>query len=69
LECKKQFSVSLKKVETDFGKNYKNYLLQQSEKHIQQHLLYIEDAKLMVTKNGKFLTDGIASDLFKLNLN
>jgi len=63
------WGVSLKKVETDFGKNYKNYLLQQSKKHIQQHLLYIEDAKLMVTKNGKFLTDGIASDLFKLNLN
>jgi oxygen-independent coproporphyrinogen-3 oxidase len=31
--------------------------------------LYIEDNKLKVTKKGKFLSDGIASDLFKINLN
>ncbi len=62
------WGVSFDKVENDFGKNYKKYLLQQSEKHINQHLLYIDGDKLLTTKKGKFLSDGIASDLFKINL-
>ena len=62
------WGVSLEKVEIDFGINYKNYLLEQSQKHINEHLLYLDDGKLLVTKKGKFLSDGIASDLFKLNL-
>ncbi|MEL0455580.1 radical SAM family heme chaperone HemW [Flavobacteriaceae bacterium SZ-1-7] len=62
------WGVSLKKVETEFGKNYKDYLLRQSEIYINQHLLYIEDDKILTTKKGKFLSDGIASNLFKINL-
>lgn len=62
------WGVSLDKIESDFGKNYKKYLLLQSEKYINQHLLYIDDNKLLTTKKGKFLSDGIASDLFKINL-
>ena len=62
------WGVSLEKVEQDFGQQYKNYLLEQSQKHIDEHLLYLDNDKLLVTKKGKFLSDGIASDLFKLNL-
>lgn len=62
------WGVSLQKVENDFGSNYKKYLLEQSQKHIDEHLLYLDDGKLLVTKKAKFLSDGIASDLFKLNL-
>ncbi|GAA4268369.1 radical SAM family heme chaperone HemW [Hyunsoonleella aestuarii] len=62
------WGVSLKGVELSFGNNYKKYLLQQSEIYIKQHLLYIEDDKLLTTKKGKFLSDGIASNLFKINL-
>lgn len=62
------WGVSLLKVESEFGIQYKKYLLQQSEKYINQQLLYIDDDRLLVTKKGKFLSDGIASDLFKLNL-
>ena len=62
------WGVSFDKVEQDFGKSYKDYLLLQSQSHINEHLLYIDDDKLLVTKKGKFLSDGIASDLFKLNL-
>jgi len=62
------WGVSLEKVENDFGKNYKDYLLLQAQPFINQHLLYIDDEKVLVTKKGKFLSDGIASDLFKLNL-
>ncbi len=61
------WGVSLKQVEGNFGENYKNHLLQQSEIYIKEHLLYIEDDKLLTTKKGKFLSDGIASSLFKIN--
>lgn len=62
------WGVSLEKVENDFGLYYKKYLLQQSQKHINEHLLFVDNDTLLVTKKGKFLSDGIASDLFKLNL-
>ncbi|MFD2568792.1 radical SAM family heme chaperone HemW [Pseudotenacibaculum haliotis] len=62
------WGVSLEKVKTDFGETYFEYLMLQSEKHQKEELLYIEDGKLRTTQKGKFLSDGIASDLFKLNL-
>ena len=62
------WGVSLEKVKHDFGEDFKNYLLQQSEIYIKEHLLYIDDDKLLTTKKGKFLSDGIASSLFKINL-
>lgn len=62
------WGVSLEKVGNEFGEIYKKYLIKQSEKHINQHLLYIDGDKLLTTKKGKFLSDGIASDLFKINL-
>ncbi|SEA67357.1 radical SAM family heme chaperone HemW [Bizionia paragorgiae] len=62
------WGVSLEKVRTDFGENFEDYLLKQSDKHIKEQLLYIENEKLKVTKKGKFLSDGIASDLFKINI-
>lgn len=61
------WGVSIEKVEKEFGIEYKKYLLEQSQKHILEHLLYLDDSKLLVTKKGKFLSDGIASDLFKIN--
>ena len=61
------WGVSLHKIEQDFGKSYKNYFLEQSQKHINEDLLYIDDDKIGITNKGKFLSDGIASDLFKLN--
>ena len=61
------WGVSLNKIEKDFGENYKNDLLQQSEIYIKEQLLYIEDDKLLTTKKGKFLSDGLASNLFKIN--
>ena len=46
---------------------YLKYLKEQSQKYIQQELLYIENETLKATRKGKFLTDGIASNLFKVN--
>jgi oxygen-independent coproporphyrinogen-3 oxidase len=61
------WGVSLQKVASNYGSEYKKYLLEQAQTFINQQLLYIEDEKLLVTKKGKFLSDGIASSLFKLN--
>lgn len=62
------WGVSLKRIETEFGTKYLNYLYQQAEKYISDNLLEIENNVLKTTKKGKFLSDGIASDLFLLNL-
>lgn len=62
------WGVSYKEVEQKFGKNFVKYLQQQAEKYLLEHLLYIDDGILRTTQKGKFFSDGIASDLFKLNL-
>jgi len=62
------WGVSLEKINKDFGENYVKYLQMQSEKFITQELLYIDNNILKTTKKGKFLSDGLASDLFMLNL-
>lgn len=62
------WGVSVNRVEKEFGVNYKEYLLQQAQKHIEEHLLYLDGDSLLVTKKGKFLSDGVSSDLFLLNL-
>ncbi|WP_081980924.1 radical SAM family heme chaperone HemW [Cellulophaga sp. Hel_I_12] len=62
------WGVSLERVQNEFGKNYYEYLLQQSENYIQEHLLVLENNTLMTTKKGKFLADGIAANLFMINL-
>ena len=62
------WGVSFQKVKEDFGIKYLVYLKMQAEKFILEDLLYIENQTLKTTRKGKFLTDGIASDLFKLNL-
>ncbi|TYB79088.1 radical SAM family heme chaperone HemW [Bizionia myxarmorum] len=61
------WGVSLEKIEREFGLHFKAFLLKESEKHIANNLLQIEDETLHVTKKGAFLSDGIASDLFLLN--
>ncbi|MFY9241881.1 MAG: radical SAM family heme chaperone HemW [Polaribacter sp.] len=62
------WGVSLDKIEKEFGENYVKYLQMQSKKYIEQELLYIDNKILKTTKKGKFLSDGMASDLFMLNL-
>lgn len=58
------WGVSLDRIECDFGTEYLSYLVQGSDKKVADGLLYIEDGKLLVSKKGKFLCDGIAADLF-----
>ncbi len=62
------WGVSFHKIKEEFGATFLAYLKMQAEKFILEDLLYIENETLKTTRKGKFLTDGIASDLFKLNL-
>ena len=62
------WGVSLDKIKMDFGITYLDYLMIQVQKFLNDDLVFIEDNVLKSTKKGKFLTDGIASDLFYLNL-
>ena len=62
------WGVSLARIEQEFGSPYLDYLKQQSQKFIVDGLLSITDGILKPTLKGKFLSDGIASDLFYLNL-
>jgi oxygen-independent coproporphyrinogen-3 oxidase len=62
------WGVSLDQIEQKFGKTYLDYLNQQAAKFIDDHLLFLDENILRTTKKGKFLSDGIASDLFLLNL-
>ncbi len=62
------WGVSIEKVQQDFGERYAKHLIIYAQKYISQGLLYKENQILRTTKEGKFLCDGIASDLFILNL-
>jgi len=62
------WGVSLERIETEFGITYLNYLNKQAAKFIKDHLLFVDDNVLYTTKKGKFLSDGIASDLFYIDL-
>ena len=61
------WGVDLNKIEQDFGKTYLNELNKNSQQFIEKGLLKISsENKLVTTNKGKFLADGIASDLFKV---
>lgn len=62
------WGVSLSRVENELGNLYSKHLERESAKFIAQGLLANDNGILKTTKSGKFLADGIASDLFFLNL-
>ena len=61
------WGVSLEKITTDYGVKYNTHILNLSKKHIKNKTLEIKNEHIHLTKKGKFLGDGIASDLFFLN--
>lgn len=58
------WGISLSKIETNFGLDKKEYLLKKVQKHINNKTLIIQDNNITSSQKGKFLIDGIASDLF-----
>jgi len=61
------WGVSLEKIEKDFGSKYVTYLEKQAKKYLEQELLIVKNRILKTTPKGKFLSDGISSDLFIVN--
>lgn len=59
-----KYGVSLAEVERDFGAKYSSHLMAFAETLIKKELMSLEDGILHITSQGKFLSDGIASDLF-----
>ena len=62
------WGVSLERIETEFGENMLHYLLQNAQRYLDNEKLVLQNNILRTTKKGKFFCDGIASDLFWLNL-
>lgn len=62
------WGISLQKIQTDFGLKYLEHLTKNGQKFLNDGLLVIDDNILKATQKAKFLCDGIASDLFFLNL-
>lgn len=61
------WGVSLVRIEKEFGIDCLEYLHKQAQKFLDDKVLSIEENVLKTTQKGKFLTDGIASDLFVIN--
>jgi len=58
------YGVDLQKIKKNFGQGFYNYLLKQADIFIKDATLEIKADILRTTQKGKFLADGIASQLF-----
>ena len=59
-----KWGVSVDEVERSFGLRFKEYLLREAAKLIDDGMLEWKEDRLQVSKKGKFLSDGIAAELF-----
>lgn len=62
------WGVSLERIKVHFGDGMLDFMLSRAERFITAGLLEVENGALRTTEKGKFLADGIASDLFLVNL-
>ncbi len=60
------WGISLNTIEVDYGVEYKNHVVISSKKKIEEELLAVSKDIIKTTQKGKFLIDGIASDLFMI---
>ena len=58
--------VSMEEIGAFFGLKFQEYLKQNLQQHLALDLLFQEGDFIKATKKGKFLTDGIAADLFMI---
>ncbi len=58
--------VSLRKIEKIFGSKYLKYFIKQIDIYIDSKMLSMDGDVIKITADGKFISDKIASDLFKL---
>lgn len=58
------WGIPLKEVQQRFGSLFAHYLLEQASAHLAASRLILRDEHLIIGSTAKFLTDGIAADLF-----
>ena len=63
-----QNGISLDYIEKNFGSDYKKLLIKGVQLQIASQVLYWDGDLLKVSRNAMMLVDGLASDLFKLNV-
>ena len=61
------WGVSLNYIMKNFGEEYKRHLIIKSKKYLDQDYLKLNNGIITSSIEGKFLSDGIASELFILN--
>ena len=62
------WGVSANVIEKNFNSKFKNYFIDRIQKHIDQKNIVVKDDMYTTTNKGRFLADGISSDLFLVNL-
>ena len=62
------WGVSANFIENNFNSKFKNYFTDRIQKHIDQKNIIVKDDIYTTTNAGRFLADGISSDLFLVNL-
>lgn len=63
-----KWGILLTEVQEKFGEDYKNYLLREARSFLNNGLMEQEGDSLLISSNGKFLSDGIAAELFFIDL-
>ena len=58
------WGIDLIRIENNFGIFFKKYCLKNSQKFIKKNLLIKKNNKIIFSEKGKFIIDGIISDLF-----
>lgn len=60
------WGINLNDVEKRFGSTYKTHILNHLEKHLLVENITYQDDTIIITPKGKFMSDGIAADFFKI---
>jgi len=63
-----QNGISLDYIDKNFGSDYKTLLIKGVQSQVASQVLYWDGDSLKVSRNAMMLVDGLASDLFKLNV-
>ena len=63
------WGISLDFLKDNFGTKYQNHFVEKSKKYIYSKHLILKNNVIKTTIEGKFLADGIASELFIVKLN
>ncbi len=62
-----QSGIDLNEIQSNFGKSFLDYLMIQAKLHFNEKNLEVFENKLKITPKAKFLSDGIAADLFMVD--